>query len=448
MAISIVVLLGIAGLALDLAHGFQMKALAQNALDAAALAGAKAVSEGLPLTGAPPNDATSQATSVFASQFPAGSPFHGIVPQVEFSVNLNPFTPGATIPTARFVRVKLVAGQVPMTVFLARVVPGVASTLAIVGSAVAGPQAINTNSGAQVCDVAPVTICEQTPVPTDPTPTNCADDQRCFGFPGGMNTTVTPNVPYTIGTGSNSNVNICVKGSPSGNPNQPSDCGSFLTNANMGFLNMTCPSSGGGANCLEGLLAGDSGSTSCANLNGSCIPAQTGNIASAGHGYNTRFGQGVSNPYTNTAVYPPDVVTTANPGNYWVTNYRTDVQNGNYTTGFEPVPVGLGVEGRRFLAMPIAAKNSSICPGGSGGGNACATVVGMACVFATAPIGTGNNSVIRIQMIGAKSLIDNTVAGDMTPCKLLGAPSPTPTPPGPGTNNRIVLYNDPNSPDS
>src|SRR5210317_1264392 len=158
-AIAIVVIAGMiailamAGLALDSSHAMLNKTRLQNAVDAAALSGAKE----LDLTGKDELLARAAAEAAFAANGGAsGNAEMGeaytdgtIQLEVQFSRTLDPFVPG-TIP-AEYVRVR--ARNFRLPAWFAPVV-GITEKV-VAASAVAGPSpTIDT-----ACNIAPVMVC-------------------------------------------------------------------------------------------------------------------------------------------------------------------------------------------------------------------------------------------------------------------------------------------------
>jgi hypothetical protein len=154
-----VAFLAMAGLALDSSHAFLNKTRLQNAVDAAALSGAKELDS----TG---NDVVSARAAVLAAFAANGSAIGNdemgeayadgtIQLEVQFSATLDPFQPG-TIP-AEYVRVR--ARNFRLPVWFAAIVG--ATNKQVAASAVAGPSpTINT-----ACNIAPMMVCGE-PDPT------------------------------------------------------------------------------------------------------------------------------------------------------------------------------------------------------------------------------------------------------------------------------------------
>jgi hypothetical protein len=148
-----VALLAMAGLALDSSHAMLNKTRLQNAVDAAALSGAKE----LDLTGKDELLARAAAVASFAANSSAsGNTEMGeayadgtIQLEIQFSKTLDPFVPGTS--PAEYVRVR--ARNFRLPAWFASVVGVTEKTVA--ASAVAGPSpTINT-----ACNIAPMMVC-------------------------------------------------------------------------------------------------------------------------------------------------------------------------------------------------------------------------------------------------------------------------------------------------
>jgi len=384
VTIGLIVILGMSGLVFDLGNSYLNRTRLQNALDAAVLSGAKT----LDVNGSTTADAEAEVLATFALNY-AGAIDETVVPTVEFSQTLDPFVPGAIEPDARYVRANL--NNVPMPSTLIRVLPGIdENTLAIAGSAVAGP---SPPLGPEFCNVAPLLMCG------DPSDTDCSDNE-CFG--------------YTFGD----EEGIELK-THSGNSNDWE-----VGPGNFQLIQLDC---GPGGSCVRDNLAGDY--NGCATV-GDSVTTKPGNtVGPTAQGFNTRFGiyQGAG---MNPVDYPPDTVTHSNHGSFWHDNYLDKQQNHDFD--FEPIENGgLGVAGRRILAVPIG-----LCTGTTNGQGQ-VQVLGMGCFFMTKEAShQGNTQTIYGQLIGE--------------CEADGSISEHP--PAPGTTGsilyKIILYKDPDSRDT
>lgn len=159
--VGLVSILGIAGLALDSSHQVLNKARLQSAVDAAALAGAKALDETANMA-----SATTAATSMFNDNADdAGNEemaAASINVTTQFSANSNPFVPGSYTPGEKgYVRV--IATGFTMRMWLISLLGATGKTVS--ASAVAGPSPTINYS----CNLVPLIVCGD---PTDvPTPT-------------------------------------------------------------------------------------------------------------------------------------------------------------------------------------------------------------------------------------------------------------------------------------
>jgi hypothetical protein len=289
-AIGMVVFIGMAGLALDMGHVYLNKTRLQNALDAAALSGAKVLND------THDEDLAKDAARLTFGKFDiAGA---GLVPTVEVCTdpsctNLPPTDP------RYYLRANVNAFSMP--VWLAHVLPGVGNTLSIGGSAVAGPVPIGPKR-----DVVPLSVCGDPEAPY-------------FGYPP------------------DAKKEYQFKGPLSGKACEYGP-------GNFQILELDC---GSGADCVRKELSGEySGS-----IEGNSTFTEPGNkVGPVAQGLNTRFGiyQGGRSP-SNA---PPDVVTDTDydaSGNYfWYDDYLDELrpQDG------PPYPNG-GVPGRRIVAVPI-----------------------------------------------------------------------------------------------
>jgi len=387
VAIAMTVLIGMAGLALDLAHAYLDKARLQTAVDAAALAGAKVLNELGDPTPAQLAAFQQQAAdaAVTAFNFHLEGDLTNAVPIITFSTTLaGPF--GALpVPDAGYVRAAVTG--LPSPVLLARVLPGVADTLAIDASAVAGPTPpIDTNR--EVCDLAPLLACGPDP------------NAEYYGL-----------VPYE---------EYCLKyGSP---PNVSPECETKRP-GNFGLIELDCP----GGDCARESLA-DSGG--CAAI-GDTVPTKTGNtVGPTYQGYMTRFnvyhGAGM-----NPIDYPPDTITTsplryAEPGGYLDRQADGNIDVAPVDEG------GYGVPGRRILAVPIGPPCDE-----SWQGKTEVQVVGIGCFYMTA-----KTSINGQQEIFGEFIEECEGSGDFTE---------NPGGPGTGQGpdlDRVILYNDMASADS
>ena len=292
--LGLVVIVGMAGLALDMGHAYINKSKLQNALDAAALSGAKILND---------TQDVSQADTTALATFASNMNVAGLTPTVEYSSTLDPFVPGSVNP--RYIRVKL--SQQQFAPWFAEVLPGVGNTLTVGGSAVAGPSApLGTDPGSQVCDIAPMMVCG------DPTATSCTSD-GCYGYTYGQE--------IVLKAGSQTN--------------------DAVGPGNYQLIQLDC---GAGGACVRDNLAGAYGGCLTNDTSVTTKPGDT--VGPTAQGFNTRFG--IYNGPVSQADYPPDVVTT-HPYTYGP--YQDRLKNGPYD--YSPVPTGIGVPQRRVMAVPF-----------------------------------------------------------------------------------------------
>jgi Flp pilus assembly protein TadG len=398
VAVGLLALLAMVGFALDSGHVILNKSRLQNTVDAAALSAAKV----LDVTGAEAQ-ATAAAQSVFdlnAANHPElARALSGSDITVQYSNTLEPWAPGTT--PANYVRV--IADDFTMWTSFSSLV-GIAET-STAASAVAGPSApVGLTEGSEACNIAPMLV--------------CAD--------------LTPGAPGDWGyTGDNvSLLKLAAQGESGVGP------------GNFHLIQLGGP----GGNIVRQNMAG--AYNQCIDPSGD-VETQTGNLVGpVTQGLNTRFGQ-YGGGGINPSDYPPDTVTTA-------TNPELDVgQDGETVTFRGGSPVGSiddvsfsyddyatrlvngpydfpsGKPQRRVMAVPFVDCT------GSNQGHSSLPVVGLGCFFLLQPaIQKGNENYVFSEYVGE--------------CGADGTPGPVPDPDplgGPGIY-KIVLHNDPLSPDS
>jgi Flp pilus assembly protein TadG len=392
LAVSLLALLLMAGLALDAGHATLNKTRLQNATDAAALAAAKmldqthssilATTEALTAFGA---NANASGDQELANAYANGA--GSLTVTVQYSATLPPFAAGA--PNGPYVRVSATGFTRP-TWFSE--LAGI-NQMTVTATAVAGPSpTINS-----ACNIVPLVVC---------------------GTPGAANFGYTINQP------------VALKQSA---PGSPSEVGP----GNFQLIQL----GGSGANVVRQNLAGSY--SGCAST-GNNVQTQPGNeTGPTTQGINTRFGDYTGPMGGTESQYPPDVLTTqqapplsvANGGPPWVITgnisygyqqYVADESNpGRYNN--QPMPQGPGVFNRRVLQVPVG--NCS----GTGNGSTTVPVIGFACFFLLQEETHKGNS----------DYIIGEFEGD---CTVNGTPGPAPAS-GPGPYI-IQLYRDPGSGDS
>jgi hypothetical protein len=398
IAIALVAVLAVAGLAIDIGHVVVNKSRLQATVDAAALSAAKV----LDTTGST-TQATTAANNVFAlnaAQQPDLWAVYGSVGKtVEYSNTLLPFSPGTAPPL--YVRVTASGFSIAATLTQA---VGI-NTFTIGANAVAGPSpAIGT-----ACNIAPMMVCG----------------------------TTAPGFGYSVGQ-----ITALKLSSASG--------GAGIGPGNYRLLSL----GGNGASVVRQNLAGTYGS--CATVGNNAL-TQPGNEAGpVAQGLNTRFNE-YSGGNVDSTAYPPDVITyqptgnnrlscqdsscntlvTGAGGNTVITNasqygsysyggmYQPRMSSGTYDV--PPAPNGNGVPDRRVLAVPVG-DCSVVSQGRSD-----IPVLGLACIFLLQDVeSTGNGG----QVFG--EVLSN--------CQVNGTPGPAPdSSPGPYI---IQLYHVDGSPQS
>jgi hypothetical protein len=378
------------------------KSRLQNTVDAAALSAAKVLDD---------TENEALATAAAQSVFDANASGHpelarvlsGADIAVTFSNTLEPWSPGTT--PAYYVRV--VANNFTMWTGFTSLV-GITQT-STAASAVAGRSPpLGMTLGNEVCDLAPMLVCADVAAGAD-------------GDWGYSTETVTP-------------LKLAAQDESSVGP------------GNFHLVRL----GGAGANLVRQNLAG--GYDQCMDP-GENAETQPGvDAGPVAQGLNTRFGQ-----YTggmNQSTYPPDKVTTGtNPrlamardgvtvifqGGGPVTNFSdVSFSYADYVNRLENGPYDFpnGVPQRRVLAVPF------VNCAGANQGQSSLPVVGLGCFFLLqhvqqgGPGGGGNDNNIFGEYIGQ--------------CGAGGSPGPVPDP-DPTTGGglyKIVLHNDPLSPDS
>jgi Flp pilus assembly protein TadG len=353
--VGMLALIAMAGLAIDTAHVLLNKSRLQNALDAAALAGAKGLALGEPIgTASAPGTASGDASANFllnVAQYPELQRAN-LSLTTQFSTTLNPFTPGAAGP---YVRASIAGFTTQMSLVA---VLGI-NSMNIAGSAVAGPSPALTTA----CAIVPVAMCSTT-----------AAGPPLYGY--------TPN--QVVGL------------------NQTAGNAGTIGPGNYGLLAL----GGKGAINVETNLAGSY--SSCASI-GPGVNTEPGVAAGpVSDGINTRFGIYKDPGHLNAAAYPPDTINstahqtspslqgtglsvtyngqpaTASNINFSYSNYTALQQAKTYDT--QPLPSGTAAFDRRILAVPLAD-----CTGLAAGSSPIA-INGFACVFLLQQMGLGANA--------------------------------------------------------
>lgn len=401
VAIALLALLAMVGFALDSGHMVLNKSRLQNTVDAAALAAAKVLD-----ATASEDQATVAARSIFdlnaANHTELRRALGGDDIVVQYSNTLNPFAPG-TVP-ANYVRV--IANDFTMWTSFTSLVGFNQSRVA--ATAVAGPSApVGMTEGNEACDLVPMMVC------ADMDPAAPGD----FGY--------TPD-----------NVSLLKIGSNHSGPIGPGNFQLF----ELG---------GAGANIVRQNLAG--AYNTCIDP-GSEITTKTGNnVGPTAQGLNTRFGQYQGGGMNSTA-FPPDMVTTqppnpvdeedgeivfedsgevVTPSNFQELGFTYDEYQSRTESGPHDFPQPEGQPLRRVLAVPFVDCTETV------NGHGTLPVVGFACFFLLQ----------EVVQRGTENFVFAEYIGD---CSAGGTPGPEPNP-NPVENTgiyKIVLHNDPASPDS
>lgn len=378
LAVGAFAIVAVAGLAIDASHAFTNVTRVQNALDAAALSAASA----LHLNSKNTTIARTQGSQTFAEHL-EGEMANGVTVSFEFSQTLNPWS--GTEDAPNFVRA--VSDDHSIAMFFARILPGVGDNWNIGSTAVSGPIPL---LGGQVCDLAPLLVCGD---PTLPNAGLVEGEAQCLKFGAGTNN--------GNGGGGGGNVPaVCAAQLP----DDPDGVGP----GNYHLLDLENDNASG--NDIKFELAGNS---NACNSTAGTFPLDTapgGKVGPVTKGFNTRFG--TSN--LNSALYPPDLVTT--PMTY--AEYETAYYNENWTN-----PEGKA--GRRIMAFPIGN-----CAGIQNGVSTI-PIFDIKCYFMREPTTqTGQGNYIVGELIDECNV--SGTPGDTTPA--LGGPL------------KIILFNDPGNP--
>lgn len=412
IAIGLLAIIAMAGLALDGGHMMLNKTRLQNTVDAAALSAAKTLDQSGDTT-----QATAAALAAFSGNADASDNRElkaayadgsgDIQVTVQYSETVRPFTPGA--PAGPYVRV--IATDFTMPAWLITVL-GI-NEKEVAASAVAGPSpTINS-----ACNIAPMMVCG------DP----AAGAENLWGY--------TVNAPDVLKTASG---------------------GNWGETPGPGNFQLIRLNDGQGAADLRVNMAGSY--DACIESDEEVIETEPGNtVGPVAQGLNTRFGQ-YAGPMGGTEdIYPPDVivegqdpplttvenaatgeddifsgtteVTAANINDvaYSYQHYINDMAN-PAAYDYQPVEAGgIGAFERRVVALPIGDCTTTT------NGQGDVPLLGFACYFLLQPVvQQGTEAFVYGQFIEG--------------CTVNGTPGPNP---GSGPNPYIIqLYDDPDSADS
>jgi Flp pilus assembly protein TadG len=391
VAVGMLAMLALAGLAMDASHALANKARMQNTADAAALAAAKTYDETADVVAG-----NAAALAIFGQNADGvgnhemNVAFDGgeINIVIQWSQTLNPFVSTGVGPYVR-----VIATGLDVDASLSAIV-GI-SEIPVGATAVAGPSPSIDNA----CNIAPLVVCANDP-----------DDTDLFGFEANQ---------------------LEVLKSSSGGTEE-------IGPGNYQLIRLDCP----GGDCVRENLAG---SWDGCLADDDIVETEPGNtVGPSVQGLNTRFND-YGGAGMNPEDYPPDVIikqpqpplqydeendavtqggavvdeTTIDYG--WA-DYKADI-----AANILDIPPPLGVFERRVIAIPVAR-----CDGGATG-QSDLDVVGFGCYFLLQQVKQkGNEAEIYGQFIEG--------------CRAGGVPGPNP---GPGNGPYIIqLYDDPDSVES
>lgn len=410
-AISMVLLIAMAGLALDVSHAYVDKTRLQNAVDAAAISGAFTLMNTQDGTTAR-DDALETFKADLEAEFGTT-----LIPEVRFSDNLSPwggYDYTAVDPDSRFVQVSLLDrggtdNTFQMPAWLTRILGW--NTLPVGASATAGP------IRAAPCKIEPLIACGDPNLPcTDPTST-------CYGF---------DRTQYTGQPGENPPEECYLKGCSNGNCNSDNTvaggCGvqgggaaggitGDIGPGNFYTARLACP----GANCLRDAFKHES-TFNCVDL-GADVTTEPGNmVGPMKQAYNTKFGD--FNGPVNSTEWPPDTITTETygGGTLFYDDYSNPALQGalGYSTNNN------ALDDKRAMNIIIAD-----CAG-KNGGLSDLPILTIGCFFGTQKMtGGGNEVVVWGQFVSGQACGGNEITLDPTLDTF-----------------KIVLYKDPDTEDS
>ncbi len=396
VALAILSLLAMVGLAIDTGHLVLNKARLQSTVDAAALAAAKTLDQ----TQGNEAAATAEANNVFnlnAAQFPDLRTERGrVTVTVEYSHTLNPFVPGST--PADYVRVRA-EGLPAATTFL--VVLGWDELMAR-ASAVAGPSAPIVSP----CDLFPVAVCA-----------DMAAGAPNWGYP-----------PY----GQPGNTVTLLKLASGA-------AGSTFGPGNFQLIRLQ----GSGASVVRLNMAGGSACPAPGTMIE--VDPQPGNVTGpVAQGTNTRFGIYQGPLGRGAADYPPDIFTTPAPAT------PLDSQDGvNITYNGQPLS---GIEQLAYSYRHYLADYDALPADYQGPGVAQRRLVTVPIVDCTHPVG-GASGTLPIKGFGCYFLLQPMVQSGTHAWMFGQFVKDCPASGSPGNQGgigpyKIVLHNDPDSSDS
>lgn len=403
--VAMVVLIAMAGLALDVSHAYIDKTRLQNLVDAAALRGAYTLLHS-------ENDLTAESDALTSFGVDIEAEFgNSLTPEVWFSDSLANWAPyGATGPdsSARYVQVKMTGQNAyNMPAWLTRVLGW--NTLPVGVSATAGPIASSS------CTLAPLIACGDPDAPcTDP-------DVTCYGF---------DRTQYTQSSGGNPPEECYLKGcSGNAESNCNSDnvvagaCGvqsggaAGSSNGDIGPGNFFTAALGcTGASCLMDTFRADA-QNSCEIDK---VITEPGNmVGPVRMAYNTKFNE--FNGPVNSTDWPPDKVVSETLGG-------TTMFYDDYVVAPQDNFALTAVDDKRVMNIIIAD-----CTGAGFNGRNTLDVLTIGCFFGTRKIqtGGGNEIVIWGQFVSGRACGGDEISFNQTL-----------------DTQKIILYKDPDTGDS
>ena len=326
VTLGMTVLLGMAGLALDMGHAYIMKTRLQNALDAAALSGAKTLDE----TG-DTVQAETDARNTFSINAGGDMNDAGLaLTSVEFSDIL--FDPAQALDP-QYIRVTLNGYQQAM--WFAQILPAVGDNKLVSSTAVAGP----SPKLGEICDILPVMVCG------DPSGDSDCTDGACYGY--SFDPTSTSETVLKAGSGDDWDVG-------------PGNYQLIRLGDSKGGSDVRENLAGGYENCLD---------------TSEDISTEPGNtVGPVAQGLNTRFGM-YNGPFKpeDRDIYTPDLVSDTHAPSHYYSDYDAIYSSAG------PFDHPDGEAHRRIVAVPIG--DCSTATNGQGE----LPLLDIACFFLTRP---------------------------------------------------------------
>lgn len=392
VTIAMAVLIGMSGLALDMGHAYWNKTRLQNALDAAALSGAKTLDQfpGDLVRAELDAKNTFSLTAAGDGNQELNAKVSGSDVNVQFYATLVPLQPPVQAGNvdARYMRVSV--NNFDKLTWFVHVLPGVSDTLTVGGSAVAGP----SPTLGVVCNIAPMMICGD---PADTTYDPAAGDNTLHGYVLGQEYPLKAPDHKSGGVGPGNYQLINLDNSKGGNDLRYNMAGNYeacLTNGQEVGIDTKTGQTWGPV--VSGLM--------------------------------TRFGIYEGALKGQEQDYPGDEKNTCEGQSYdtYLNNYTGNggaCFNSQDTAGSHRAP------GRRVVAVPVGDCS------GTSSGSTNVPLLGFACFFLTQILEQGG---------GTDKSVYGEFIGDECSAKGVAGPNPV-TGPGP---YKIQLYQDPLSSDS